>query len=295
MVERLAGLRVFVEAAEAGSFSAAAARLHLSRSAVGKTIAGLEARLGVRLFQRTTRSQSLTAEGQIFHAHCQKALEEIRSGEQALESGRREVGGRLRVTMSALFGRYCVTPLLLCLAAANPALSLELDFSDRVVDLVQDGFDLAVRNGSPGSDPELVSRRIAQQRHVLVAAPAVLAREGVPRDLGDLTQRERVVYQSGRTRSWHFADGSQIPATGRLRLNDLEAIAEAAAAGFGIAYLPHWLVRPKAEEGRLAILPFDPPCRPIDVFAVWPSAKYLPARLRLAIDTLAAELPGAVG
>lgn len=292
-MHRLAGFSVFVEVVESGSFSLAATRLNLSRSAVSKTIAGLEARLGTRLFHRTTRSQSLTDEGQTFYAHCLKALEELRAGEQSLKSGRCEIGGRLRVSMPVLFGRRCVAPILLRLAENHPALSLELDFNDRVVDLVQDGFDLAVRNPTPGNDASLVARRIARQPMVLVAAPSVLERDGPPQCLDALLARHAVVYhRAGNIPKWRFEGGEERDmVNGRIRLNDLDAIVDAAAAGFGLACLPLWLVRKDVDAGRLAVVPISPPCAPVDAFAVWPSAKYLPARVRLAIDTLAAELP----
>ena len=140
MTDRLKGISVFVTAVEAGSFSLAASRLHLSRSAVGKTIARLEQRLAVRLFHRTTRSQSLTDDGALFYERCLRALEEIRSAETLLESGKQQVSGRLRVSMPVLFGRMCIAPLLTGLAREHPGLELELSFNDRIVDLIEDGF-----------------------------------------------------------------------------------------------------------------------------------------------------------
>src|ERR1700730_11614079 len=170
MSDRLTGVSVFVEAVEAGGFSAAALRLNLSRSAVGKTIARLETRLGTRLFYRTTRSQNLTEDGHAFYERCLRALDEIRMGEAMLDSGRREVVGRLRVSMPVLFGRHCVAPLLTDLARRHPKLELDLDFSDRLVDLMEDGFDLAVRNGAPGEGAGLMVRRLAYQRMTVCAS-----------------------------------------------------------------------------------------------------------------------------
>ncbi len=142
-------LPVFVAAVEAGGFSAAAARLNLSRSAVGKTIARLEGRLGVRLFHRTTRSLTLTEDGQAFFEHCRRALNEVQAARTMLDSGRREAAGRLRVSVPVLFGRQCVAPVLIRLTEDHPKLELDINFSDRLVDVVEDGFDLAVRNGPP--------------------------------------------------------------------------------------------------------------------------------------------------
>src|SRR5664280_1748699 len=136
MRDSLDGVAVFVEAVEAGGFARAAERLALTRSAVGKTVARMEARLGVRLFHRTTRSQSLTEDGQNYYERCLRALEELRAGEALLESGRREVSGKLKVSMPVLFGRYCVGPVLLELAQEHATLELDLRFSDAVVDLI---------------------------------------------------------------------------------------------------------------------------------------------------------------
>ena len=160
MTDTLKDIPVFVAAVEAGSFAQAAIRLHLSRSAVGKSIARLEERLGVRLFQRTTRSQSLTDNGALFYERCLLALEEIRGAESLLETGKQQVSGRLRVAMPVLFGRQCVAPLLIELAQEHPGLELEMSFSDRVVDLVEEGFDMAVRNGTLQDSSMLVARKL---------------------------------------------------------------------------------------------------------------------------------------
>ena len=147
----------FVAAVETGSFAAAAERLHVTRSAVAKTIARMEARLNVRLLHRTTRSLALTEDGQGYYEHCLRAVEELRAGESALESGRREAAGRLRVSVPMLFGKRCVAPVLARLAAEHPRLELDLSFSDRQVDLIEDGFDLAIRNGEIGDGTGLMT------------------------------------------------------------------------------------------------------------------------------------------
>ena len=163
-MEHLKDISVFVETVKAGGFSAAAKRLNLTRSAVAKTIARIETRLKVRLFHRTTRSQSVTEEGRFFYERCLRAFEEIRQGEAELESGRSEIRGKLRVTMPVIFGRQCVAPLLIGLLDRYHGLELDLSFSDRVADLRADGFDLAIRNGRLKDDTETMARRIALQR-----------------------------------------------------------------------------------------------------------------------------------
>jgi DNA-binding transcriptional LysR family regulator len=300
MNDQMNGVSVFVEAAEAGGFSAAAARLNLSRSAVGKAIARLEARLGARLFHRTTRSQSLTEDGQAFYERCLKALEEIRMGEAALDSGRREAIGRLRVSMPVLFGRHCVAPALIALARRHPQLALELNFTDRVVDLRADGFDLAVRSGAPGDGAGLMVRRIATQRMTVCAAPSYLQAHGEPKTLEDIASHDAIVYgrSLNEARPWLFpmerAPPRQIAPKSRLRFDDLDAIADATAAGMGLAWLPCWLIRDRVDSGELVRLFDDRPRLAFDTFALWPSAPHLPLRVRLAIDTLADALPKVV-
>jgi DNA-binding transcriptional LysR family regulator len=300
MIDRLTGVNIFVEAAEAGGFSAAATRLNLSRSAVGKTIARLEQRLGARLFHRTTRSQSLTEDGQAFYERCLRALEELRAGEAMLDSGRREAVGRLRVSMPVLFGRRCVAPILTRLAQRCPKVELDLNFSDRLVDLIEDGFDLAVRNGTLGDSAGLKSRRIARQRMTVCAAPSYLSAHGAPRSLEDLRAHDAINYtfrQYGRISTWTFPREGQRPLEiapkSRLRFDDLEAIADAASAGLGLAWLPCWLIRDRVRAGALVQVLGDHPGLVIDSHAVWPQTQVLPLRVRLAIDALAAELPGA--
>jgi len=297
MGEALSGVDVFVAAVEAGSFSAAAERLGLTRSAVGKTVARVEARLGARLFNRTTRSQSLTEDGQVYYERCVRALEELRAGEATLESGRREAAGRLRVSAPALFGRRCVAPVLARLAARHPKLELDLSFSDRPVDLVEDGFDLAIRNGAIGDGAGLMTRTLARQRMTICASPAYLAAHGKPKTLGDLSAHHAVVYaRAGRVSAWRFpvAGGEPLEATppSRLRFDDLEAIADAAEAGHGLAWLPCWLIRGRVRAGTLALALEDAPRLVFKTNALWPQTPHLPLRVRLAIDALAQALPG---
>ena len=293
MSDLLNGVDIVVAAVEAGSFSAAAERLHVTRSAVAKSVARVEARLGVRLFHRTTRNQVLTEGGQVYYERCVRALDELRAGEATLESGQREAVGRLRVSVPVLFGRRCVAPVLARLAAQHPRLELDLSFSDRTVDLVEDGFDLAVRNGDIGDGGGLMTRRVGQQRMTVCASPAYIAEHGRPDTLDDLPAHQAIAYgRAGRVRLWQFPAGGReiVEATppSRLRFDDLEAIADAAEAGHGLAWLPCWLIRSRA----LVPLLETTPRLVIKTHALWPRTPHLPLRVRLAIDALAAELPG---
>ncbi len=296
MNDMLNGIPEFVEAVEAGGFSAAASRMNLSRSAIGKTIAKLERRLSVRLFHRTTRTQSLTDEGQAFYERCRRALDEIQSGEAMLESGKREVAGRLRISMPVLFGRRCIAPLLMELARAHPNLELDLSFSDRVVDLLDEGFDLAIRNGALRDGSGLAARRVARHRMVVCASPTYLAKRGTPQTIADLEKHDLIAYaRAGEAKIWAFpqangADIEYMPKT-RLRFDDLEVMADAAAAGMGAAWLPCWLIRGQVLAGNLTPVLTDMSGLTFHAYAVWPQTPHLPLKTRAVIDLLATRLP----
>ncbi|WP_338863712.1 LysR family transcriptional regulator [Myxococcus stipitatus] len=296
MTDRLSGVLVFVQAAEAGGFALAAQRLGLTRSAVGKSIARLEERLGTRLFQRTTRQQRLTDDGQVFYERCVRALSELEAGEAALDSGRSEPLGRLRVTSSVLFGRHLVAPLLCELAREHPGLELEMSFSDRVVDLIEDGYDLAIRVAPLADQAGLTARKLGAQMMVVCASPDYVARHGRPRTLEDLTRHEAITYgRQGLSKPWLFPDGkggdTPVRVRGRLRLDDLEAIADAATQGMGIAWLPCWLIAEQLHRGELVDVLEGVGRHGNEIFAVWPQNKHLPMKVRGAIDRLAARLP----
>ncbi|NBF07847.1 LysR family transcriptional regulator [Pseudomonas sp. Fl4BN1] len=295
MTDKLNGLDIFVCVVEAGSFAQAADKLHLTRSAVGKRIARLEQRLGVQLFHRTTRSQSLTLEGGLFHAHCLRALEEVRAGEALLESGKWQVSGRLRVSMPVLFGHLCIAPILIDMARQHPELILEMSFSDRKVDLMEEGFDLAIRNGALPDSSQLVARRLGEHQMALCASPAYLQRCGVPRTLEALQQHEAVAYMRfGQVLPWQLqVDGQAVAVKPRARLlmDDLRAVADATLAHQGIAWLPYWLARDYLQRGQLQeVLPEHSGIR-FEINALRPHAPHLPLKTRVAVDALLEKLP----
>ncbi|ELC7445431.1 LysR family transcriptional regulator [Enterobacter hormaechei] len=296
MSDTLKDIPVFVASVEAGSFAQAAVRLHLSRSAVGKSIARLEERLGVRLFHRTTRSQRLTDNGALFYERCLRALEEIRGAESQLETGKHQVSGRLRVAMPVLFGRQCIAPLLIELAQEHPGLELEMSFSDRIVDLVEEGFDMAVRNGTLADSAVLVARRLGVHRMVLCAAPDYLLKNGQPQSVDDLRQYTAINYtRAGRVLPWQLMDYDGTSRTfiprSSLNMDDLQAICDAALAGQGIAWLPCWMVIKEIHQGNLVPLFKQAPDVRFDVHAVWQQTPHLPLRVRIAIDMLVKRLP----
>jgi len=296
MTDRFDGIQTFLEVVESGSLTLAAERLNLTRSAVGKALARLEARLGVRLLQRTTRSQSLTEEGQAYYEHCLRARAELEAAESGLESGRSAPRGRLRASLPLAFGHHYAAPALLGLIEHHPQLQVEIAIGDRLVDLVQEGFDLAVRIGELPDSDRLVARRLGEQTMVLAAAPAYLARFGRPADVAALAQHRGIDYCGpGDSQRWQLRDPQDRLHTVQLpwhaRLNDLQAVADAAIAGAGIAWLPDWLLARYMQAGQLARVLADHRADAMPIHVLWPHARHLPAKTRCAIDALVAAMP----
>lgn len=205
----LVGISAFVAAVEAGSFTAAAEHVGLSKSAVGKSVARLEDHLGVRLLERTTRALSPTTEGQAYYETCVRILADLNEAEAQLASTRVEVSGRLRISLPVTFGRLWVMPVLLQLAHDHPRLVLDVSFTDRRVDLVEEGFDLVVRLGEPGDQAMLAGRRLGVQRAIVCAAPGYIAARGAPTEISDLTRHDCVGFaRDGASIRWLLPDGA---------------------------------------------------------------------------------------
>ncbi|WID97546.1 LysR family transcriptional regulator [Bosea vestrisii] len=296
-MDRLTSMTVFVRAVDLGSFAAAAAALDLSAPMVGKHVRFLEERLGVRLLNRTTRRQSLTEFGRAYYERCRTVLAEAEAADALAADQLGEPRGKLRVALPVLFGRRCVMPVLLEVAQRHPQLELDLAFGDGFVDLAEGGHDLAIRTGELHDAANLVTRRVARQHMIVCAAPSYLEARGTPQQIEELEGRDAVVYRrSGRVRPWLFPREEGPPAEvmlrHRLRFDDLEAIADAAVLGMGLAWLPSWLVRERLRAGELVELLPDEGRLPYDVHALWLQTPHLPPKIRVAIDALAAELPG---
>ncbi|PDT44716.1 LysR family transcriptional regulator [Sinorhizobium fredii] len=295
-MDRLTSMAVFVKVVDLGSFAAAAAALDLSGPMVGKHIRFLEERLGVRLINRTTRRQSLTDFGRAYYERCRVILAEAEASDALAADQLSEPRGKLRVTMPVHFGRRCVMPVLLELARQYPALELDLSFTDRLVDLAEDGYDLAIRTGMLGDRAGLIARRVARQPMIVCASPAYLETHGRPETAEDLAQHKAVVYRrSGPVPPWLFPRQGQSPfevvPVNQFRLDDLDAIAEAASLGTALAWLPYWLVQQRIEAGALVrLLPDQQPFL-YDCHAIWLQTRHLPLKVRLAVDALAVQLP----
>jgi DNA-binding transcriptional LysR family regulator len=290
-VDRLTSMGVFVKSIDLGSFAAAAEMLEISGPMVGKHIRFLEERLGVRLINRTTRRQSLTDFGRAYYERCRVILAEAEAADALAADQLAEPHGKLRVTMPVHFGRRCVTPVLLELAQRYPSLELDLSLSDRFADLAEDDYDLAIRTGDLDDKTGMIARRVARQRMVVCASPSYLGSHGEPWAIEDLGRHSAIIYRrSGRVRPWLFPQIDQSPMeimpVGRLRLDDLDAIADAATAGMGLAWLPFWLVRDRIQTGSLVQLLQGQPEFPYDVHAVWLQTPHLPLKVALPLMRL---------
>ena len=300
MSDILDGVTTFVRVVETGSFALAAERMDLTRSAVGKVIVRLEKRLGVRLLNRTTRSQSLTEAGQAYYDRCVRALAELEAAEADLDSGRREPKGRLRVSVPQAFGHHCVAPVLLGLARRHPQLKIDISVADRFVDVVEEGFDLVVRIGPLVDSVSLAARRLGVQYASIGAAPAYLARCGTPGRVAEFHGHTIIAYsRNGVIEQWNVLDvDGQIrraDVVPQLSFDDMQGIVDAAIAGFGLAWLPSWLLARFEATGQLRTV-MENCFRPSqEINVVWPKSRYLALKTRCAIDALVAEIPAMLG
>jgi len=289
----LSGIAIFVSAARAGSFTLAADHLGITKSAVGKSIARLEERLGLKLFHRTTRRTSLTADGEAYFAACSAAFDEIVAVEAALTSTNQVIGGRLRVDMPVAFGRRVLLPILLEIAKPHPRLSLALTFTDAVIDPVHDEVDLVIRFGVLPDTSGLIARKLASQRLLICAAPSYLREHGVPQSLSDLRGHWAIVgSRRGPPVSWLVQEDSvtkRVTPPPTHQLNDGDAIIEAAVAGFGICQMPSSVVRHHLEAGALVPILEDYSQTSVDVHVVWPRQGHLSPKVRYFVDQLVAH------
>ncbi|CAH1658694.1 LysR family transcriptional regulator [Chelatococcus asaccharovorans] len=291
----LQGISAFVHAVETGSFTAAAARMGVSKSATGKSVARLEERLGIRLLDRTTRSLNLTAEGQAYYQSCLKVLEELNAAETLLASRKRVVSGTLRINLPISFGRLCVMPVLTKVADENPDLNLDISFTDRQVDLVEEGIDLVVRLGDPGNHASLIGRRIGAQRSIICAAPAYLDRHGRPASIEELVNHDCLAFaKDGRPLPWAVCGpgGTVRPFAIQPRhtISHGEALRDATVNGLGVAYLSTWLAADDLRSGRLEVAPIPTPAEDGPITALWPRSRDLAPKVRVVVDALVEAL-----
>ncbi len=292
-MNRLDAMNLFVKVAELGSFAAAATQLGTARSVVTRQIAALEAHLGVKLMIRSTRRLSLTTAGSAYLEKCRVILDLVHEAEAGVMEERLTPSGQLRISLPLSYGLRSLMPLLLEFSQRYAEINLTIDFSDRQQHLIEEGIDLSIRVTSQLDAGEIV-RRLGSSRLLTVAAPQYLARHGRPKTPGDLSEYACLGY-SGRIKNgpWLFkVDGKPeshyVPL--RLQANNGDALAEAAAAGMGIAMLPDFIVTQYLQDGRLETLldAYEPDN--LGIYAVLPSNRYLPHRVRVLIDFLSNKL-----
>jgi DNA-binding transcriptional LysR family regulator len=249
-------MTAFVKAADLGGFAPAAAALGISPTMVGLHVRALENRLGSRLLNRTTRRQSLTEVGRLYYERCRQILADIEDADQTASQLRAAPRGRLRVNASVSFGVHALTPVITDYLAAYPEVEVDLTLNDRVIDLVEEGFEVALRVG-PLNDSGLVARPLAPYQLVACAAPAYLARYGTPRQPADLAQHNCLVFdRGGSANTWVFQDGQNITTRGAFRTNSGEALRVAALRGVGLIQQPRVLLVEELRAGRLVqVLP----------------------------------------
>ncbi|WP_234195192.1 MULTISPECIES: LysR family transcriptional regulator [Pseudacidovorax] len=292
-MDSLNGFVVFVQVAETRSFVAAGRQLGVSASAVGKSIARLEQRLGVRLFHRSTRSITLTSEGTVFLERSRRILAEIEAAQLELSQSSSAPRGRLRVSLPLVSA--LVLPVLADFMRSYPEIELDLDFSDRMVDVIEEGFDAVVRTGEP-ADSRLRARRLGAFRSLLVASPDYLARRGTPRKPVDLLQHSCLHYRfptSGKLEPWALR---RAPGDAELALpvsmvcNNIETRLCFALQGLGIAYLPDFSVRELLADGRLQTVLDGHVAREGVFHVLWPASKHPSPKVRALVDFLCERL-----
>jgi DNA-binding transcriptional LysR family regulator len=289
-VDRFKELTTFVEVAQRGSLSAAAREEGVTPAMVGRRIDQLEERLGVKLFKRSTRKVTLTPEGATFYEDCHRVLDDLHAAEDALTVGAKSASGRLIVTAPTAFGRRHIAPHLPTFIAEHPNLAITLHLSERLVDLKNERFDLAIRIAEMKS-ADLIAAKLARNHRVVCAAPAYLKRAGRPKVLSDLARHNCLVTstEDGTADTWNFVDKGKpasVKVAGNLTCNDGEVLTRWALAGEGLAWRSAWEVNEELKRGRLvtALDEFAVPGN--NIYAVYPERRLLPAKVKFFIEFL---------
>lgn len=292
-MESLGSISLFVLVAETRSFTEAGRRLGISSSGVGKSVARLEDRLGARLFQRNTRSIALTLEGSLFLERCRRILLELEAAEMELSSAREQPKGKLRISLPLVSG--LVMPAIIRFMRAYPDIELDIDFSDRMVDVIEEGFDAVLRTGEPG-DSRLISKRLGGYQLQIVASAGYLAQYGVPQKPANLAMHSCLLHKfpsTGKIEPWPLRVEAgerdfELPQT--MVCNTTEVIVDVARSGLGIACLPDFMTSRSIKNGELVQVLADYTVHAGVFRLLWPSSKHLSLRLRVFIDFMHREL-----
>jgi len=288
VLDRITGMRIFVRAVSAGSLSAAGRHLGISPAMATKHVDALEAHLGVKLLHRTTRRLSLTEAGSDYVEACLRILPEIEEAEASAASQRVEARGLLRMNVPLTFGSRYIAPLVPAFSQRHPAVRVELGLNDSQVDLIDGGWDMAVRIGRL-ADSTLQARRLADCPLVVCAAPAYLDERGVPRKVADLAQHNCLSYTLSQSKDWAFGrDGNtRVTVSGDLLANNGSALVAAAVGGQGIIYQPQFIVAGALRRGELVVLELDKPAMDVGgIHLLYPPDRRPPAKVRVMADYL---------
>jgi len=291
-MDRLDSMRMFLRVAELGSFSAVAKQMDVARSVVTRQIAALEAHLGAKLISRSTRRLSLTSAGAAYLEKCRVIINLVEEAETGLADDRQALRGQIRISAPLSFGLKNLAPLLLDFAAAHPSIMLDMDYSDRRANLIDEGIDLAIRI-TDKLNPSDVARRLGTIRLSVIASADYLARHGQPRHPSELLHHECLSYTLVPLASWQFIVDGQVqgfPIRSRIQANNGEVLLEAAARGFGIACHPTFITADAVAAGRVREILTDYPIPEVGLYAVLPGNRHVPLRVRALIDYLAERL-----
>ncbi|MFC1749054.1 LysR family transcriptional regulator [Pseudomonadota bacterium] len=284
-MEGMGAIPVFVAVAESGGFSSAARKLGVSKSAVSKRITQLEDKLGVRLLYRTTRRLNLTEAGEHYYENAVKALAYACEAEDSVTQLQESPQGRLRINAPMSFGRLHIAPLIPKFMAQYPEINIDLVMNDSVVDLIEGGFDIAIRGGDL-PDSTLVARKLAPMHSVVCASPDYMAQNTMPRTPAELSEHNCLLYAYS-VNEWCFQKEAKIETvqvTGNYQVNNGEALREAILQGSGIGRIPTFVAGPEIASGRLDVVLSDYTMPPKTLYAVYPKRQHLPAKVRLFID-----------
>ncbi len=289
-MDKLKQMEAFVDVIEHGSLARAALKHHITPVMLGRRIDALEKRLGAKLMHRTTRHLALTEQGAVFLEYCRKLLAEVELAETIIAEGRHKATGHLIVSAPASFGRLHVAPHAPAFVKANSRVQISFNLTDRVVDLVREGYDVGIRIGGL-LDPNFVAVKLASNRRVVCGTPDYFERHGIPRTLDDLAQHNCLAFnlQGGQQRGWYFQkDGKPVTVkiSGNLDCNDGELLHRWACEGMGLAWRSTWEIESQLASGELITVLDDYALPDYDICAVYMQQSHLPIKVRLFIDTL---------
>jgi len=292
----LDGMVIFVEVVNSGSFTQAALTSGHSTSYISKEISKLEARVGVRLMQRTTRSLSLTPEGEVYFQQCQQIIDDAQQAQNIISGGQAQPKGTLRISCPTSFAMAKMQTLFSDFINLYPEVNLEIDLNNRKVDMIADGFDVLIRASQQLDDSSLISRKVFSSEGIVIASPSYLEKYGTPQTVEELTQHQAITYSHLKNPSlWHFTNQEgqveSVQMKSRVQTNSSELEISLCVAGHGVMLMPRFNLNGEIERGELVELLTEYQRPEINVYVVYPSRKHMSAKVRSFIDFVSSRLP----